>query len=192
MSTNPAAIQPLSDSTQLGLRLPVILLALAGVVLALVFIRRYGALSAILGAIGSAVVAVDQIVNVVWVYTTTAQSNKEGVSADTVILTQNRFAILDAVLITIGVAVLLAGFVVRRRAVAGALPPWLGPPGFPPPGPQGFPPGPPSGFPPPAGQGLPPPPPPRARAPAGAGRPRPAPRTGRPPPSRSAARPAAF
>jgi len=151
MSTHPAAIQPLSDSTQLGLRLPVILLALVGVVLALVFIRRYGALSAILGALGSAVVAVDQILNVIWVYTTTAQSKQEGISADTVVSTQNGFAILDAVLITIGVAVLLAGFVVRRRAVAGALPPWLGPPGFPP-GPQGFPPGPPSGFPPPASQ----------------------------------------
>src|SRR5256885_1942535 len=115
MSTNPAAIQPLSDSTQLGLRLPVILLALVGVVLALVFIRRYGALSAILGALGSAVVAVDQILNVIWVYTTTAQSKQEGISADTVVSTQNGFAILDAVLITIGVAVLLAGFLVRRR-----------------------------------------------------------------------------
>jgi uncharacterized membrane protein len=157
MSTNPGAVTPLSDSTQLALRLPVILFALAGVVLALVFIRRYGVLSAVLGAIGSAFVAVDQIVNVVWVYTTTAQNKKEGISFDTVVSTQNRFAILDAVLITIGVGLLLAGFVLRRRAAASSppppfAPPWPGPSGFPPPPPPGFPP-PPSGFPPPpAGQ----------------------------------------
>lgn len=147
MSTNPGAVTPLSDSTQLALRLPVILFAFAGLVLALVFIRRFGVPSAVLGALGGAVVAVDQIVNVVWVYTTTAQSKQEGISADTVVSTQNRFAILDAVLITIGIALLLAGFVVRRRAAAAPVPP---PWGFPPPPgpPSAFPPGP-SGFPPP-------------------------------------------
>jgi hypothetical protein len=165
MSTSPGAVTPLSDGTQLAMRLPVILFALAGLVLAFVFIRRYGVLSAVLGAIGSAFVAVDQIANVVWVYTTTAQNKKEGISFDTVVATQNRFAVLDAVLVTIGVGLLLAGFVLRRRAATGTPAPWSGPPGFfppgpppafPPPGPPGFPPGP-SGFP-PGPSGFPPPP----------------------------------
>jgi hypothetical protein len=114
MSTNLAEVAPLSDSVQMVLRIPVILLTLAGLVLALVLARRFGVLSAVLAATGSAVVAADQIVNVAWAYTNTALSHDTGTNFDKVVSTNNLFTVVDAVLITIGIGLLVFAYVVRR------------------------------------------------------------------------------
>ena len=159
MSPTLAEVTPLSTGTQAALHIPVILVALAGVVLALVFARRLGLPSAILAALGSAVVAGDQTVNVIWAYATNAEAERQATSAE-IITTQNSFAIVDAVLITIGVGLLVVALALVRRK-AGPAPSYAGPshapqsypaPAFPAPGygpPQpGY--GPPaSGFPPP-------------------------------------------
>jgi hypothetical protein len=158
MSTNLAAVQPLSDSTQLGLRIPVILFALAGMVLALVFMRRLGVLSAVLAAAGIGFVLVDQVVNVVWAYTTSAQAKESGDNFEKIITTQNRFMIADAALITIGVALLVVALAVHRRVPASPGPAYAAP-SYPPPSyaPQGYGP-PPPGYPAPPPSGFPPPP----------------------------------
>jgi hypothetical protein len=122
MSTNLAAVEPLSNGVQTALRLPVILVALAGIVLALAYVRRLGVLSAVLTAIGLAVVVADQGLNVVWAYTTTAQGKEADITADKIIGTQNTFAVVDAVVITIGVALLVVALAVHRR-VPGSPPP---------------------------------------------------------------------
>src|SRR2546423_7362489 len=127
MSTNLAAVEPLSNGVQTALRLPVVLFALAGIVLALVFVRRLGVAAAVLTAIGSAVVTADQVLNVVWAYTTTAQGKEPDITADKIIGTQNTFAVVDAALITIGGGLLGVGLAVHRRG-AGPPPP---PPGAP-------------------------------------------------------------
>jgi hypothetical protein len=156
MSTNLAAVEPLSTGVQTALRIPVILFALAGIVLALVFARRLGIAAAVLTAIGSAVVTADQVLNVLWAYTTNAQSKETDITADKIIGTQNTFAVIDAVLITIGIGLLVVGLAVHRRTpgapsapgyAAPSYPPAYAAPGYGPP-PPGY--GPPQGYPPPA------------------------------------------
>lgn len=109
-----AATQPLSDAVQTGIRLPVILIALAGVVLALVMMRRLGVVAGILGALGSLFVAIDQTVNIAWVLHVSSLAERSDVNPDDVTSLSNVYTILDAVLITIAAALLVATFLTRR------------------------------------------------------------------------------
>lgn len=131
------AVEPFSNSVQIGLRVPVIVIALAGVVLALVLLRRIGAPAAILGALGSLVVAVDQIVNIAWVLHLSSLADVDGFDADGYNTTNNAYTVADPLLITLGVALLIAA-VVTKRPAAGAPAPQPGqfPPPFPPQQPQ--------------------------------------------------------
>jgi hypothetical protein len=138
MSPNPLAVEPLSNAAQTGLRLPVILFALVGAVLALVFLRRWGVLSAVLAAVGMFVVAVDQIVNVIWAYTTSQQVKEPGDNSVKIITTQNRFTIADAVLISIGVALLVVALAVHRRVGGSPAAGYPAPYGSPPAGVPGY------------------------------------------------------
>jgi hypothetical protein len=147
MSTNLAEVTPLSTGTQTALHIPVILFALAGAVLALVFMRRLGIAAAVLIAMGSAGVALDQILNVVWVYTTSAQAKEPDITTSKIISTQNTFAVVDAVVITIGIALIVVGLAVHRRVPGPVAAPAYGASPYPPPayGAPGY--GPPPGYP---------------------------------------------
>ena len=146
-------VVPLSDAVQTALRIPVVLIGLVGMVLALVLVRRNGALSAVFGALGGALLAADQAVNIWWVL---ALSNSTA-SPDDFATETNMFTIADVVLITLAGAALVVAFA-ARKAAGPPRPAFAGPtPGFPP-QPVGFPPQP-VGFPPPPPQAAPFPPP---------------------------------
>jgi hypothetical protein len=150
-------VVPLSDAVQTALRIPVILIGLVGMVLALVLVRRNGALSAVFGALGGALLAADQAVNIWWVL---ALSNSTA-SPDDFTTETNMFTIADVVLITLAGAALVVAFA-ARKAAGPPRPAFAGPmPGFPP-QPLGFPPPPQAGPFPPPGQPAPFPPPPQA------------------------------
>jgi hypothetical protein len=115
---------PLSNGVQTGIRVPVILIALAGVVLALVGIRRLGVGAAVLGALGSLFIAVDQIVTIVWVLHLSSIAKNTDSDIDTLNTANNAYTIADAVLITIGAALVVAALVVRRGAPQATVPPF--------------------------------------------------------------------
>src|SRR5438128_2394946 len=121
-----AEVAPLPDGLQTALRLPVVLIGLAGIVLALVLARRNGAISAVFGALGGALLAVDQIVNIWWVLHMSALA-RSAASNDDFTISNNLFTLADVVLITAAGAALVVAFAVRRRAAAPAFPP---PPAF--------------------------------------------------------------
>ncbi|MEV4514028.1 hypothetical protein AB0K00_34345 [Dactylosporangium sp. NPDC049525] len=145
-------VEPFSNGIQIGLRVPVILFALAGVVLALVLIRRLGALAGILGALGGLFVAADQVVNVAWVLQLTSMANGD-FDPDEYTTVNNAYTVADPIVITIGVALLvgaLAAAALRKRADPRPAPYQQAPfPQQPPPFPQQqFPQQPPQQFPP--------------------------------------------
>ncbi|WP_433088130.1 hypothetical protein ACQP1P_19605 [Dactylosporangium sp. CA-052675] len=140
---------------QIGLRVPVILVGLAGVLVALLMIRRLGVLSGLLGAAGSLVIAADQASNIVWILHLRSLTSGGDLDIDTFNTANNAYTVADVVLITIGVALVVASFAVRRPGGdasaglgAGAAPaPYFGhspfgPPSAPP-GPSSAPPAPP-------------------------------------------------
>src|SRR4051794_8209416 len=101
------AVAPLSNSVQVGLRVPVILLALAGVVLILVAMRKIGPVAGVLGALGSLFIAIDQTVNILWVLHISVLADADDISSDSVASANNLYTIADAVLVTIGAALLV-------------------------------------------------------------------------------------
>jgi hypothetical protein len=159
MLTTTLAVEPLSEGVEIGMRVPGILLALVGVVLALVAGRRLGAMAASFGAIGSGILMAAQITDIVWILILRAMAKDTNVKVDDYVSVSNLFSILYVVLATIGLAFLVFAFFVRRPADRKALPGYLSgefaTPGFPPAGSQpGF--GPPAqGFGPPPGYGSP-------------------------------------
>jgi hypothetical protein len=116
------AAQPLSEGVQIGIRLPVILVALAGVVLALVMMRRIGVAAGILGAAGSLFFAVDQLVNIVWVLHIASLVKSSDTSADEITTVSNTYTLADCALMTIGVILVVASFAFRRSAPPPAAP----------------------------------------------------------------------
>nr|BFE57392.1 hypothetical protein GCM10020063_019180 [Dactylosporangium thailandense] len=121
-----SSVEPLSIGVQIGLRVPVILVGLAGVLVALLMIRRLGVLSGLLGAAGSLVIAADQAANIVWILHLRSLTSGGDLDIDTFNTANNAYTIADVVLITIGVALVVASFAVRRTAPAPA--PYFGPP----------------------------------------------------------------
>jgi hypothetical protein len=140
-----SAVEPLSVGVQIGLRVPVILLALAGVLIALLMIKRLGPVAGILAAAGSLLIAADQAANIAWILHLRSMTSGGDLDIDTFNTVNNAYLVADAVLITIGVALVVASFAVRRPAVP-ALPPVTQPwnPGQVPPAPSLPPPPPPS------------------------------------------------
>jgi hypothetical protein len=112
-------VEPFSDSVQVGMRLPAVLVALAGVVLALVLIRRFGVLAGILGALGSLFSAADQVVNIAWFLHMTQLWNTHA-DADSYNSVDNAYFVADVVLATLGVALLIGAFAAAalRRGAA--------------------------------------------------------------------------
>ncbi len=110
------AAEPLSNGVQVGLRIPVILIGLAGVVLMLIFMKRLGVVAALLGALGSFLIAVDQIINIVWVVHTTSLATSEDFDAEHFNSVTNIYTFTDVALITIGTALVVLAIVVRRPA----------------------------------------------------------------------------
>lgn len=111
---NPTT-EPLSIGVQIGLHVPVVLVALAGVLVALLLIRRLGVLAGLLGAAGSLLIAADQAINVIWVLHVRALTSDGEFDANTVTATSNTYTIADAVLITLGAALVVAAFATVRR-----------------------------------------------------------------------------
>ncbi|GAA3303137.1 hypothetical protein GCM10020218_100000 [Dactylosporangium vinaceum] len=109
-----STVEPLSVAVQIGLRVPVILIALAGVLLALLMMRRLGALAAILTAAGSLLIAADQAAQVVWVLHLRSMTSGGDLDIDTFNSVNNAYAVADAVMITIGVALVVASLLLRR------------------------------------------------------------------------------
>jgi hypothetical protein len=140
-----SSVEPLSVGVQIGLRVPVILVALAGVLLALLMMRRLGALGGVLAAAGSLLIAADQAANIVWLLHLRSMTSGGDLDIDTFNSVNNAYLVADAVLITIGVALVVASFALRRPpadASAGAGPapgPWPGPGSWPASGPGSLP-----------------------------------------------------
>jgi hypothetical protein len=160
MSTTTLAVEPLSEGVQIGMRVPGMLLALLGVVLALAVGRRLGAMAASFGAIGSGFVLGALIADVAWILTFEAMVKDRNTKPDDITSAANLFSTVYVVLFTLGLAFLVFAFFARRPADRKALPGYVSgdfaTPGFPPagyqqPGPGFGPPpptyGPPSSFP---------------------------------------------
>ncbi|WP_433062438.1 hypothetical protein [Dactylosporangium sp. CS-033363] len=111
-----SSVEPLSIGLQIGLRVPVILVALAGALIALLMLRRLGALSGILAAGGSLLIAADQAANIAWVLHLRSMTSGGDLDIDSFNMVSNAYLIADAVLITIGVVLVVASFAVRRPA----------------------------------------------------------------------------
>ena len=118
----------LSSGVQIALRTPAVLLGIAGVVLALVAVRRLGGLATTFAAVGSALIAADQIVNIAWVLVLTDMGHDSETPANDYNSVTNAFTVADAILLTIGAGLLIFAFFVRRPADRGPRP------AFPPPG----------------------------------------------------------
>jgi hypothetical protein len=123
-----SSVEPLSIGLQIGLRVPVILVALAGALIALLMLRRLGALSGMLAAGGSLLIAADQAANIAWVLHLRSMTSGGDLDIDSYNMVANAYLIADAVLITIGVVLVVASFAVRRPSSgpafngAGAVP----------------------------------------------------------------------
>ncbi|WP_432968597.1 hypothetical protein [Dactylosporangium sp. CA-233914] len=136
-----SSVEPLSVGMQVGLRVPVILIGLAGVLMALLLVRRLGALSGILAAAGSLLIAADQAANIAWVLHVRSLTSGGDLDIDTFNTVSNAYLVADAMLITIGVALVVVSLLVRKPSSPGAA--VAAGPGFPPAGPGfGLPPGP--------------------------------------------------
>jgi hypothetical protein len=116
------AVAPLSNGVQVGLRIPVVLIGLFGVVFVLVSMRKVGPVAGVLGALGSLFIAGDQLVNIVWVLHLSSISKEANFDADHFTTVNNLYTITDAVLITIGAALLVVAIVVRRPGAGPAQP----------------------------------------------------------------------
>ncbi|MEU7872391.1 hypothetical protein [Dactylosporangium sp. NPDC049140] len=124
-----SAVEPLSIGVQIGLRVPVILVALAGVLVALLMIKRLGALSGILAAGGSLLIAADQAATIAWVLHLRSMTSGGDLDIDTYNTVANAYLVADAVLITIGVGLVVASFLTHRPSPPGpAAPPVFAPP----------------------------------------------------------------
>ncbi|WP_426512628.1 hypothetical protein ACPPVO_19525 [Dactylosporangium sp. McL0621] len=124
-----SAVEPLSIGVQIGLRVPVILVALAGVFVALLMIKRLGALSGILAAGGSLLIAADQAATIAWVLHLRSMTSGGDLDIDTYNTVANAYLVADAVLITIGVGLVVASFLTRRPSPPDlAAPPVFAPP----------------------------------------------------------------
>jgi hypothetical protein len=128
MSTFIEAIDPLPNGVQIGMRIPVVLLGLLGLVLALVAARRLGGLAAALGAAGAAALAVDQIVNIWWVLQISSLNDNSDTTVDDYNKVNNIFLVVDLILVAAGLLLLLLAFLVRRPAERGAAPATAAPP----------------------------------------------------------------
>jgi len=106
------AAEPLSISAQTIVRIPAIIVALVGVVLALVMMKRLGVFAAVLGAAGSLFIAIDQAVNIAWVLHLSSTST----SGDKLTTLNNMYSILDPVVITIAAALIVGSFLTRRKS----------------------------------------------------------------------------
>ncbi|WP_433220609.1 hypothetical protein ACQP00_18305 [Dactylosporangium sp. CS-047395] len=115
-----SSVEPLSIGLQIGLRVPVILVALAGALIALLMLRRLGALSGILAAGGSLLIAADQAANIAWVLHLRSMTSGGDLDIDSYNMVANAYLIADAVLITIGVVLVVASFAVRRPSSGAA------------------------------------------------------------------------
>src|SRR5438270_607132 len=114
------AVAPLSNGVQVGLRIPVVLVGLFGVVFVLVIMRRVGPVAAVLGALGSLFIAGDQIMNIVWVLHVSSLAKESDFNADQFNSVNNAYTIADAMLITIGAALVVVAIVVRRPGAGPA------------------------------------------------------------------------
>lgn len=121
------SVEPLSNAAQVGLRIPIILIALAGAVIALILIRRLGVAASILAAAGSLFVALDQIVNIAWVLHTNDLIKKSDPDIDHINAVTKLYTFADVALITIGVALFVAALVARRSVSTTAAVPMAGP-----------------------------------------------------------------
>jgi hypothetical protein len=134
-TTTTLAVDAFSEGVQTGLRVPAILLGLVGVVLAIVAGRRLGVLAAIFGAIGSGLLALDQVSGLVWVMTLRAMVEERDARPDDIAAASNLCTVIDVLLTTIGLAFLVFAFFVRRPADRKALPGYVSgdfaTPGFP-------------------------------------------------------------
>jgi hypothetical protein len=131
-----SAVEPLSVGVQIGLRVPAILVALAGVLIALLVIRRLGPVAGILAAAGSLLIAADQAANIAWILHLRSMTSGGDLDIDTFNRVNNAYLVADAVLITIGAALVVASFAVRKTAAPPPLHPgrsWNPPPPPPPP-----------------------------------------------------------
>jgi hypothetical protein len=108
----------LGTAVQIGIRIPVILVALAGVVLALVMMRRLGTLAAVLGAGASFFIAVNQLMAIVWVLHLSSLARDPDAKADDFTTVGNVYTMIDAVLITVAAVLLVVTFLARKPAPA--------------------------------------------------------------------------
>ena len=93
---DPSTVEPLSVGVQIGLRVPVILVALAGVLLALLIMRRLGALAGILAAAGSLLIAADQAANIVWILHLRSMTSGGDLDIDTFNSVNNAYVVADS------------------------------------------------------------------------------------------------
>jgi len=107
-------VEPLSNGVQIGIRVPALLIALAGMVLVLVAMRRTGVLATMLGAAGCLFLALDQLVIIVWVLQVSSLSTGSNVDADQLTAVANLYTLVDAAMITVGVTLVVAALVVPR------------------------------------------------------------------------------
>lgn len=134
MSTTTTAIDVLPDAVQVALRVPVILIGLAGVVLALVSARRLGVKATVFAVLGSGLLALDQISNIAWSLVLSAMAKDTSTTSDDFNGVTNLFTILDVVLVTIGLGFVVVALLVRRpadRKAPASVPPSFAAPGFP-------------------------------------------------------------
>jgi hypothetical protein len=120
-------VEPLSNGVQVGLRLPVILLALVGAVTVLVLVRRVGVAAAVLAGLGSLFIAADQVVNIAWVLHTNTLIKESDPDINGLNTLTKLYTFADVALITIGVALVIVAIVVRRPAPSVMAAPTVGP-----------------------------------------------------------------
>jgi hypothetical protein len=107
----PVMAEPLSTNAQIGLKVPLLLVALAGVVVALVNLRRLGVPAAVLAAAGGAMFALDQAINIAF-----AEALSRRNAVDLINRFFNTFTLLDFALLLSGTVLLIAAVLVRRPA----------------------------------------------------------------------------
>jgi hypothetical protein len=113
MSSTVVALAPLSDGVQIGLRVPVILLGLLGLVLALVKARRLGVAATAFAVVGTAMLTIGQVVDGWWALRISSMI-REGASEDDFNLINNLFTAADVILVTMAAAFLVMAILIRR------------------------------------------------------------------------------
>jgi hypothetical protein len=109
------AVGMLPNGAQIGLRIPLLLLGIVGLVLALNGSRRLGSRGAMLAAAGSAAFALDAILDIIWIALTSRIYTSPSVGTFL-----DLFTVLDVVLIGVAMALLIAAFSVRRPGDAAS------------------------------------------------------------------------